>query len=265
MSITDVSAFVGAYPFRHLGTAATPAWLLAHMDRVGIDTAWVGYLPTILYSDPAPGNRELEEVVAPARDRLEPVLTVNPEQAQWREDLEAAVRLGAPAIRLFPQYQGVPTAGALVTAVADSCVKAGLAVVLSVRLEDVRQRHPLDRAGELVTHDVRALIRAVNGLRLVVTHADRAFIEEVHFGLTPQEAERVVWDISWLWGPPDDHLQHLVRTVGAERFVFGTGMPLRIPDAAVAKLALSDLEPDIEAGIRGGHLARWLGGRRPRT
>jgi predicted TIM-barrel fold metal-dependent hydrolase len=261
MPVTDVGAFLGAYPFRHLGSAASPGWLLAQMDRLGIDAAWVGYLPTILHSDPAPGNRELEKVVARVRDRLEPVPTVNPEQARWPEDVDAAALLGAPAIRLFPQYQGVATAGPESRAVAASCVKAGLVVVLSVRLEDLRQRHPLDQAGELAPHDVRALIRVVDGLRLVITHADRTFIEEVHFGLTPEEADRVVWDISWLWGPPDDHLQHLVRTVGPERFVFGTGTPLRIPDAAVVKLELSDLEPDTLAGIRSGHLERWLGRR----
>jgi predicted TIM-barrel fold metal-dependent hydrolase len=261
MPVTDVGAFLGAYPFRYLGSATRPEWLLPQMDRLGIDTAWVGYLPTIFHSDPAPGNRELAEVVARVRDRLEPVPTVNPEQARWQEDVDAAALLGAPAIRLFPQYQGVAAAGPESRAVAESCVQAGLAVVLSVRLEDLRQRHPLDRAGELAPHDVRALIRAVDRLRLVVTHADRTFIEEVHFGLTPTEADLVVWDISWLWGPPDDHLQHVVRTVSPERFVLGTGTPLRIPDAAVVKLELSDLEPDTLAGIRGGHLERWLGRR----
>lgn len=260
MALTDVNAFLGAYPFRHLGSVTTPEWLLAQMDRVAIDTAWVGYLPTILHSDPAPGNRKLERLVAQAPDRLRPVPTVNPEQARWQDDLDGAVALGAPGVRVFPQYQGVATSGPEIRAVTEACVAAGRAVIMSVRLEDVRQRHPLDHAGELAPHDLRTLVRAVDGLRLVVTHADRAFIEQVHFGLTPDEADRLVWDIAWLWGPPDDHLRQLARTVGAERFVFGTGMPLRIPDSAVAKLELSDLEPGIADGVRSGHLARWLAG-----
>ncbi len=258
MALTDVNAFLGAYPFRHLGPAATPEWLLAQMDRVHIEAAWVGYLPSILHTDPAPGNRELQRLTAQAPDRLRPVPTVNPEQARWQDDVDAAVALVAPAVRLFPQYQGIATAGQEMRAAAQACVNAALAVILSVRLEDMRQRHPRDAAGELAPQDVRALIRAIDGLRLIVTHAERTFIEEVHFGLTPHEAERVVWDISWLWGPPDDHLRQLAQTVGPERFVFGTGMPLRVPDAAIAKLDLSDLEPDIAAGIRGGHLDQWL-------
>ena len=57
----------------------------------------------------------------------------------------------------------------------------------------------------------------------------RPFVEEVHFGSTPDEAGRIWWDICWIWGPPEDHLQALLGTIGAARFVVGTGQPLRIP------------------------------------
>jgi predicted TIM-barrel fold metal-dependent hydrolase len=66
----------------------------------------------------------------------------------------------------------------------------------------------------------------------------------VHFGSTPEEAARIWWDISWIWGPPEDHLETLLRTIGIERFVFGTGQPLRLPEAAVAKLDLLDITAD---------------------
>ena len=32
-----------------------------------------------------------------------------------------------------------------------------------------------------------------------------------------------------VWGPPEDHLATVLRTVGVERFLFGTGQPLRLP------------------------------------
>jgi hypothetical protein len=50
----------------------------------------------------------------------------------------------------------------------------------------------------------------------------------VHWGLTPDEQQRVFWDFAWIWGPPEDHFAHLLRTVGAERFVYGTHWPLRL-------------------------------------
>ena len=72
----------------------------------------------------------------------------------------------------------------------------------------------------------------------MVAAAGRETIEEVHWGLTPAERERVWWDISWLWGPPEDQLAHLFRTIGADRFVFGTGWPMRLTQTPTANLQL---------------------------
>jgi predicted TIM-barrel fold metal-dependent hydrolase len=133
-----------------------------------------------------------------------------------------------------------------------------LAVLLTVRFEDARQRHPLDRAVDLPPSTVRALARVGPNVRLLVTHAGREFIEEVHFGLTPEEALRVLWDISWLWGPPSNELPALVQSVGIERFTLGTGMPLRIPDAVFAKLDLASLPAAQRRMIEGDNLHRWV-------
>ncbi|HEY9508217.1 MAG TPA: amidohydrolase family protein, partial [Gemmatimonadales bacterium] len=122
-------------------------------------------------------------------------------------------------------------------------------------LEDGRQRHPNDPAAELPAAAVRALVRADPAVRIVVTHADRPFVEEVHFGSTPEEAGRTWWDISWIWGPPEDHLETLLRTVGPARLLFGTGQPLRIPENAVAKLDLLDLDAADRAAIDWGNAA----------
>ena len=132
---------------------------------------------------------------------------------------------------------------------AAACGAARVPLLLAVRLEDARQRHPNDRASELPAAAIRALLRSDEDARLVVTHADRAFIEEVHFGSTPEAAARVWWDISWIWGPPEDHLETLLQTVGVQRFVFGTGQPLRLPEASVAKLDLLELTPEQRAAI----------------
>jgi hypothetical protein len=117
----------------------------------------------------------------------------------------------------------------------------GMALVLTVRFEDLRQRHAMDTAGDLSAAAIRALARAGASVRLVVTAASREMIEEVHWSLTADEQRRVFWDISWIWGPPEDHLAKLFRTIGAERFVFGTHWPLRLTQTPSANL---DLLPD---------------------
>jgi hypothetical protein len=73
---------------------------------------------------------------------------------------------------------------------------------------------------------------------VVVTSAGRALIEESHWGLTPDERERLSWDISWIWGPPEDDLAHLLHTIGADHFLFGSAWPLRLMQSPIANLAL---------------------------
>src|SRR5438132_1226283 len=48
-------------------------------------------------------------------------------------------------------------------------------------------------------------------------------------------------------------------TVGVERFVFGTGQPLRIPENSVAKLDLLELGPQHRAAIESENARRGLG------
>jgi predicted TIM-barrel fold metal-dependent hydrolase len=184
--------------------------------------------------------------------------TVNPAQARWEDDLDRACEARAPAVRVYPQYHGLDAAAGEMRVFASAAAMAKMPVIFAVRLEDVRQRHPLDHGDDLPAAAVRQLVRGERDLRALVTHASREFVEEVHFGLTPDEAQRVLWDVSWIWGPPEDHLALLLETVGPERFTFGTGMPLRIPDAALAKLELLDLDERAFDAMMGGNLEAWL-------
>ena len=243
----DVNAFLGGYPFAKVpGTA--PADVLQAMDRVAIDEAWVTHLPGLFWRDPTVGNAWLYETCR-AAPRLHPVPAVHPGLANWSDVLREAVAHDAPAIRCDPGHFALAPAGAEMIALAAAAGAAGKPLLLAVRLEDARQRHPHDVTPELPAHAVRALIRSGPAVRLVITHADRGFIEEVHFGSTAEEARRIWWDISWIWGPPEEHLATVLRTIGPERFVFGTGQPLRLPETAVAKLDLLDIAPDARAAI----------------
>lgn len=250
---TDVNAFLGSYPYRRV-PGTSPQALLEAMDRTGIDEAWVSHLPGVFWRDPAAGNGWLLETTR-AHPRLRPVPAVHPEMAGWEGVLRAAAEVGAPAVRCDPTYYGIGPAGPSMRALTGACARAGVALMLAVRLEDGRQRHPNDHAAELPAAALRALVRSDAGVRLVVTHADRPLIEEVHFGATPDEARRIWWDISWIWGPPEDHLETLLHTIGAARFLFGTGQPLRIPENSVAKLDLLDLDATNREAIESGNAA----------
>jgi len=243
----DCNAFLGAYPWRKV-PGTSPDALVQALERTKIDFAWVTHLPSLFWRDPTEGNAWLYET-ARKEKRLKPVPTVHPGLAQWEQVIADAADAQAPAVRCDPLYLGLEPAGGEMRVLMAACGAARIPLMLAVRLEDGRQRHPNDRVPELAAAAVRALIRSDTDVRLLVTHADRAFIEEVHFGSTPEEARRIWWDICWIWGPPEDHLATLLDTIGAERFVFGTGQPLRLPENSVAKLDLLDMSPDKREAI----------------
>ena len=249
----DVNSFVGAYPFRRV-PGTSPDRLLAAMDRVGIDQAWISHLPSMFWRDPAAGNSWLYDT-ARRSERLRPVPAVHPGLPGWEQQVREARTARAPALRCDPTYYGLDPTGPELRALATQCGEEQIPLIMAVRLEDPRQRHPNDRAGELPPWAVRALIRIHPAVRLLVTHAERSFVEEVHFGSTPEEAARIWWDISWLWGPPEDHLQTVLGTIGIGRFVFGTGQPLRLPETSVAKLDLLDLGAEERAAIESKNAA----------
>ena len=235
----DVAAYIGSYPFRHL-PHPDPDVLVRVLEREGLAGAWVGYLPSAWQRDPEPGNTALFAALElyPA---LHPAPVVRPDWPGWERTLHAVLLRGAVAIRAYPMQWGLGPNDPCMRSLALACGARGVPLVLTTRFEDLRQRSPLDVAADLTAAHVRALARADASVRLVVTGAGRALLEETHWGLTPAEQGRVYWDFAWIWGPPEDHFAHLIRTIGAERFVYGTHWPLRLTQNSRASL---DLLPD---------------------
>lgn len=244
----DVSTLIGPYPFRYV-PHPDPEILVRVLEREGLDGAWVGHLPAAWHRDPRPSNIQLATALAPFASVLAAVPTVRPGWPGWMGALEDAARAGAPAIRVYPTHWGIGAHHELLASFTRACGELGLVVLLTTRFEDLRQRHTLDVAGDLQGATIRTMARASTAARLVVTAAGRELLEEVHWGLTPDEQSRCYWDFSWIWGPPEDHLALLFRTVGAERFTFGTQWPLRLTQGPRANL---DLLPD---DVRGAAIA----------
>lgn len=255
----DVHAYVGAYPFRHL-PHPDPEVLVRVLDREGVSGAWVGSLPAAFHRDPQPANEQLFQALEPF-PHLAPAPVVRPDWPRWERTLRDAVDRGAPAVKAYPPQWGMSPGDRRLDALAGACGEAGVALLLTVRFEDLRQRHVMDTVGDLTPAAMRAVARASAHCRIVVLGAGRGTIEEVHWGLTPDEQSRVWWDIAWVWGPPEDHLAHLVRTIGASRLLYGTGWPLRLTQTPRANLALL---PSDAAGARLGHARDVRPGTQPR-
>ena len=257
MTRVDINTFIGRYPFHDASTcdAGCLGRLLSDSDTT---EAWVSHLDGIYRRDGAAANLALYADCA-GDARLSPVPSLDASHDQWRARLDEAVARGVPAVRSDPAMGGMPPADGSMRRLVAACAERDVPLLMAVRLEDLRQRDPADPAQDLPPWAVRQLIRSHPRARLIVTHADRDFIEQVHFGSTPDEARRILWDISWVWGPPEDHLALLLGTIGADRFTFGTGMPLRLAENAVAKLDLLDPDPSLRRRIEAENLAAFLG------
>ena len=240
--VLDVNTFIGPYPWRHV-PHPEPEVLVRVLAREGVEAAWVGHLPSAFHRDPSHGNAELFATLEPYRGRLFAVPCVRPDWPRWERALADLAERGAVAFRAYPQLWGFAAGDARLRALAAACAALSRPLILTTRFEDLRQRHPLDTAGDLGPAHVRELARAATGAHIIVTAAGRDAIEETFWGLTPGEREFVRWDISWLWGPPVDDLSHLFRTLGASRFVYGSMWPLRLAQTPRAALAL--LEHDV--------------------
>jgi hypothetical protein len=233
---------VGSYPFRQL-PHPDPDVLVRVLAREGLTGAWVGWLPAPWQRDPLAANDALFSALEPHRQTLHPAPVVRPDWPRWEQTLRDAADRGSRAIRAYPMHWGMGPHDPSMRRLALACGEAGIPLVLTVRFEDLRQRSSLDVAGDLTGPHLRALARAGERVHLVVTGAGRELLEETHWGLTPDEQRRIHWDFAWIWGPPEDHLAHLLRTIGAERFVYGTHWPLRLTQNSRANLDLlpSDL------------------------
>lgn len=241
---TDVNCFIGSYPFRHV-PHPDPDVLVRVLEREGVRDAWVGHLPSAFHRDPHHGNDELYRALEPHRAVLHPVPTIRPDWPAWDDAIARASDQGAPAVRAYPPQWGLSPDDGRMKGLAARCSELGLVLVLTTRFEDLRQRHRMDTAGDLTAAAVRAIARSDAGAEILVTAAGADLISEIHWGLTPDERSRMSYDISWIWGPPEDHLADLLRTIGPQHFVYGSGWPLRLVQTPRANLDL--LPPDLRA------------------
>jgi len=238
----DVTSWIGSYPFREVPHPDADVLADRVLEREGFTGAWTGHLPGAFHRDPAASNTALYRALAPHQQRLNAAPIVRPDWPRWEVTLRAAVQEGAQSVRAYPAQWGLGPRHPALSELAIACGETGVALHVTVRFEDLRQRHPLDGAGDVSAALLRGIAR-LEGSRchLVVAGAGRELIEETHWGLTPEEQGRVWYDFGWTWGAPEGAFAHLVRTVGPDRLAWGSYWPLRLTQQS---RSLVDLLPD---------------------
>lgn len=167
--------------------------------------------------------------------------TINPALPGWRMDLEAALRGGAVAIRILPQYHAYSLNTPVLQELVDACNERRLPVLLPLRLGDERHQHPLYTAPPLGADQVIEWLKSTPVPHRLVVQNGR-FDDLRKIGERVGEDVEVYFDLSFVNGP-DGALEQLADLVSARRLLFGTQAPLQYPEPKVEQLLAAELSP----------------------
>jgi predicted TIM-barrel fold metal-dependent hydrolase len=255
--ILDVNAYLGPYAFRQLRHNTAPS-LLALMDAKKIDRAVVSSASAITYRNAQAGNEEVAAEVKPHRDRLVPFAVINPAYAGWQDDLKTChEELGMKGLRLYPRWHRYSLSGGPCLELVHAATERGMPVSIPMRVEDYRQRSWLVNVPDVPLEDIVALVKACPKARFLLLNG----IGFVNSPLGRKDSglpANYAVEISRLSAVLDNEIGRLMASLGADRVLFGTGMPFSYPDPALTKLEVLKASKADKEKLAGQNALRWL-------
>ena len=254
----DINAYLGHFAFRAL-RHNTAAGLLRLMDRAGIDKACVSSASAITYRNAHAGNEELFAEAAAHKDRLIPFAVLNPLYAGWQDDLKSSCdEAGIRGLRLYPRWHQYKLSDPECLELVRAAAARKLVITIPLRVEDRRQGSPLFDAPDVDKAEIAALVRAVPEARFVLMNGSGYLsspLGRADSGLPPNYSI----DFSLMHTEFENEAGQLMRILGEDRLVFGTGMPFHYPGPALAKLDLLGLSPATREKVVTGNAQRLIG------
>lgn len=234
----DCNVLLGSWPFRPL-PATTASGLVRLLRKDGIAQALVSPVEGIFYVDPQPANEAHFAALRP-QPALLPVAVINPTLPNWEESLRRCRERMAVGIKLHPNYHGYDLKGEAAGALLTAAAKAGLPVILQMRVHDMRAQHPLMQVPDVPMGDALAAARQVPGAKFVAGGAKWGEVagKEADILACPNLSVEVSQVEHW------EGIRGLIRRGLAERLLFGSFAPLFYPKSAVLKLQEAALTPD---------------------
>jgi uncharacterized protein len=128
-----------------------------------------------------------------------------------------------------------------------------------MRVEDHRQRSWLVDMPDVPLDDVAALVKACPEAKFLLLSGMgyvRSPLGRAGSGLPANY--RI--EISRLTAFLDNEIGALIKALGPDRMVFGSGMPFSYPDPALLKLEVLSADPEQKEKIAWRNAAEWLAG-----
>ena len=257
--IIDVNAYLGHWAFRRL-RFNTAEGLLKLMDQAGIEKAAVSSLDAVTYRNAQSGNEEMHEMVERHRDRLVPLAVVNPNYAGWEDDLELCVdEWDMRGVKLHPNYHDYKLDEENAAALLSATSKRDLPVSVSIRVEDERQHHWLMKVPGVSMIEVAEAVKAFPKVSFVLNYIH--FSEATNLINTLPKYDNFYIDVTahYMMGSFSRGVGKVIERIGAEKVIFGSGMPLRSPQVALNKINTTELGEEEMELILYRNAARLLG------
>ncbi len=255
--IIDVNAYLGPFAFRRLRHNTADS-LLTLMDAKKIDRAVVSSAAAITYRNAQAGNEEVAQEIKSHRDRLIPFAVINPFYAGWQDDLKIChEEFGMRGLRLYPKWHNYSLSSPCCRELVTTATQYGMAISIPIRVEDNRERSwllnipdiPLDEIVELVKAHPKARFLLLNGLGYTGSPLGKK---------NNDLPTNYAIELSRLSALLANEIGQLIANLGADRLMFGTGMPFNYPDPALVKLEVLDATESDKEKIRSQAAASWL-------
>ena len=255
--IIDVNAYLGHFAFRRLRHNTADS-LLALMDSKRIDKAVVSSAAAITYRNAQAGNEEVARETGGHRDRLIPFAVINPFYAGWQDDLKIChEEFGMRGLRLYPKWHNYGLSSPCCRELISAAAERGMVVSIPIRAEDNRQRSWLLNVPDVPLPEIVELVKAHPETRFILLNGigfTRSPLGRRNNGLTSNYAI----GLSRLSAVLANELGQLITNLGAERVMFGTGMPFNYPDPALVKLEVLGASKADKEKIRSQNAMTWL-------
>lgn len=255
--LIDVNAYLGHFAFRQL-RYNTSDGLLRLMDRNGIDRAAVSSASAIAYRNAQSANEEVVAEVHAHRDRLIPLAVINPSYAGWQDDLKMCHQeFGMKGLRLYHKWHNHKLTDPACRELIAAATERQMAVSIPIRAEDSRQQSWLADVPDVTLAELGELVKACPSAQFIFVNGVRfanSFLGQKGNSLPANYSI----DLARVTPLMTEELGKLLGDLGADRLVFGSGMPFNYPDPAWLNLELMAASAEEREKIRWKNAARVL-------
>jgi predicted TIM-barrel fold metal-dependent hydrolase len=169
--LIDVNAYVGHWPFKRLADNNCDG-LLKKMNLYGVDLSVVTNLNGIFYKNTQSANEELVAEIRSKKifgNRFLPFAIINPVYGGWKYDFLTCVKqFGMKGVRVFPNYHDYAIDEPALIELVKMARDHDVAIALTMRMVDSRQRSWMDLPVEWGLKDYLPLLKTVPDARYLL-------------------------------------------------------------------------------------------------